>query len=97
MGSLEYLLFICAERARLDGNKPLANDLLTLASVSHEYVPISWDGDLPRVEPEAELTEMVGRFHRDYGALPHSPKARKRYAIRRRAIRHPLPSTSPSP
>jgi hypothetical protein len=80
MNSLEYMLVVCSERAKLDGHVKLAEDLSKLATASRHYEDASGLG-------ETELSSMLKRFQQWYGPLMQSDEAKKRYAERRREMR----------
>lgn len=61
MHSLEWLILAAAERVRETGNQSIADDLVTLASASHDYAP----------NPGAEerLSEMLTLWRQRYDHL----------------------------
>jgi hypothetical protein len=77
MNTMEYMLTICSERARLDGHDMLADDLAKLAAASTCYQDTGDQGEI-------YLTKMKQRFEEWYAALLHSDDARNRYAARRK-------------
>ncbi len=66
MHSLEWLILTAAERVREMGNQRLADDLVSIASASHEYEPTPG--------AEERLSEMLKLWHERYGHLLE-PKA----------------------
>ena len=71
MTRLEYMLCIMAARVRKGGNKnKLANDILSLASASHDYEPIKYQYPENGIEsPEDRLAELHAEFQRKYDRL----------------------------
>ena len=66
MHSLEWLILTAAGRAREMGDQRLADDLVSLASASHEYEPTPG--------AEERLSDMLKQWRRRYGHLLE-PKA----------------------
>src|SRR5262245_1470750 len=74
MHSLEHLLFIASLRIKAEtGNKRLADDVMALASASHNYEPVAMsDGK----DADKHLEDWNERWSRKYRHLIH-PKLKK--------------------